>query len=57
MPKPARLVRVAHTKQKPKPRLVTKAHLLEQQESESAARAARLTNERADRQQKRSKRP
>jgi hypothetical protein len=56
MPKPARLARIAHTKQKPKPRLVTKAHLLEQRESESASKAARRSNERAEQQQKRSKR-
>jgi hypothetical protein len=56
MPNPARIARTAHTKQKPKPRLVTKAHRLEQQESESAAKAARRTNERAEQQQKRSKR-
>jgi hypothetical protein len=36
MPKRSRTARVAHTKQKPKPRHVSKAHQLEQDENQTA---------------------
>jgi hypothetical protein len=47
MAKPAQLARTAHTRQKAKPRLVTKAHLLERAEAEAAARTAARVSGRA----------
>jgi hypothetical protein len=49
MAKRAQTARTAHTKQKAKPRLISKAHLLERDEDQSALKAAQKVSERAER--------
>jgi len=49
MAKRAQIARTAHTKQKAKPRLVSKAHLLERHEELSALKASQSVRDRVRR--------
>lgn len=51
MAKRAQLARTAHTKQKAKPRLISKAHLLERDEEQAAIKTAQRDADRTRRKQ------